>query len=669
MGSGRELIGRQAPRAELARAFADTAIGRGGLVLLAGEAGVGKTRLAIDSLSHSGLLVLGATASPTTSAAFGPIVGVLRAFLRLAPDGLSQDNRLARYLPVLLPELGTPPADVDRTTLFEVVLDAFVAIARCRPTALLLEDLHTADHATLDLLQYVAASLRELPLLVLGTYRTDELRRDHALRRLRAELRRSGGLRELLIEPLGSADTAALAGQILAGRTAPALAAVLHERTEGLPLFVEELVAALQATGRLEPDSSGVWHLLDPAAVLPVPESVRDLVLLRAARLSEAAQAALDVAAVAGVSFDLDLVGQVAGGEGSFDEALAQGLLVETGCGAASFRHALLRDAFYSHIAWPRRRTLHRRLAEVLEHRNAAPKLLAGHWLAAREPERARRALLMAADDARTLHAYSDAASLAQRALELWPAGELEPERMVALDHLGQCAQLSGDLSAATTAWREVADAHHTAGDVRQHAEVQRLELLAVAADEARQADRIDLQARILGLEGDVRARMGNYEVGVKQVRGALALALEHNLSGPAAEVYQRLADALEHAGDYPAARQNYLDAAEFCQAQGAEMAAQLCRACMTVVLRQTGDWDQCAQVCAEVLASAGASAHARSVALGMLGLVRAQRGDAARARPLLLEAAQQARQDRVGGHGATQRLGPGSPGRVGWQR
>ena len=138
---------------------------------------------------------------------------------------------------------------------------------------------------------------------------------------------------------------------------------------------------------------------------------------------------------------------------------------------------------------------------------------------------------------------------------------------------------------------------------------------------------------------------MGQCELGVEQVRAGLALALEHNLSGAAAESYQRLADALEHSGDYPAARHSYLAAADFCQTQGAEAMAQLCLACMTVVLRLTGEWERCAQVCRDVLGSGAATLHARAVALGMLGLVHAQRGEAQRARPLLIESERLAHQ------------------------
>ena len=688
------MIGRAELCGELRQALAEARAGHGGLVLIAGEAGVGKTRLATAALEHTDLLILGVTVGPATASPFGPLVSALRAFLRLVPDALPLDDRLGRFLPVLIPELGPAPADIDRLTLFEVVRSAFAGLARQRASVIFIDDLHEADQATLELLPHLAAALAEVPLLILGAYRTDELRRDHPVRRLRAELRRAGCLRELRLEPLGPTDTAALAAEILRGSVSPALATMLEERTDGLPLFIEELIGALSTAGRLQ-QRAGVWELADPAARLLVPDTIRDVVLLRGAALSEAAREAVEVAAVAGTRFDADLVATIAGGEDLLGEAFAHGLLVEIDPGVAGFRHALIRDAFYGDITWPRRRALHRELAKHLERRGAPPGHLAEHWLAGREPERARQALLLAAQAACQIHAYRDAASLVQRALELWPEGDCEAERLVTLDRLGQCAQLSGDLAAAAAAWREVAEGHQGTNALGAYAETQRrlagvyelqgvweqalaarqaaaagfaangqpgeaaaerlaaathlrsaasfgstLPLLARAAEEAGQAGRIDLQARILGLEGGVRARLGQYEVGVEQVRSGLALALAHNLSGAAAEVYQRLADALEHSGNYRAARQTYLEATDFCQAEGAEATAQLCRACMTVVLRQTGEWEQCAQMCAEVLASSTASAHARAAALGNLGLLRAQRGEAQRARPLLLEAA-----------------------------
>jgi hypothetical protein len=145
-------------------------------VLLAGPAGVGKTGLASEALARSGLRVLRAPAGVPAATAYGPIVGTRRAFLRLAPDGLATAAGLGRYLPALLPELGSPPAEVDRATLFEAIVGAFATIAQLTPTAVFLDDLQDADHATLELLPYLAAATRELPLLLLGAYRAAELR-------------------------------------------------------------------------------------------------------------------------------------------------------------------------------------------------------------------------------------------------------------------------------------------------------------------------------------------------------------------------------------------------------------------------------------------------------------------------------------------------------------
>jgi tetratricopeptide (TPR) repeat protein len=297
------------------------------------------------------------------------------------------------------------------------------------------------------------------------------------------------------------------------------------------------------------------------------------------------------------------------------------------------------------------------------------------------------------------VHAYTDAAKAARRALELWPDGEFELERIAVLDRLGQCAELSGNLVDAGGAWREVQAAHESREDRLPLAEVQRslagvyelqgsweraeaarqmaaagfaalgmpaesaterlaaaihlrlagrftaaLSVLAVANDEAERAARPDLRARMMGLQGNLQARMGQQQPGLERVRAGLALALDHNLSAPAAEVYQRLADTLEHTGDYVAARQTYVTATDFCQTNGAPAMAQLCMACMTVVLRQTGEWQQAGEVCRTVLASEAASTHARSAALCVLGSIYAHQGHAGRARPLLLESVRLAR-------------------------
>ncbi|MBV9894178.1 MAG: AAA family ATPase [Chloroflexi bacterium] len=693
MGMGATLIGREKVCEELGGSIAEAARGHGGLVLLSGESGVGKTRLVKDVLERTPMMAVVVPASPATATAYGPIIAALRGLRRAFGDDALAQNPLQGSLRALLPELGSGPGEVDRAILCEAVRNAFELAGRQEPCLVFLDDLHAADSATLELLPYLATELREATVLIVCAYRSDELGRDHPVRRMRLELRRGGPLREIQVPLLGADKTTALATQLLGERLTDALARLIFERSDGLPLFVEELTAELVSGQRLRQTPNGL-DLAQDAALLLVPETVRDLVLLRAARLEERSRAALEAAAVAGVSFELDLVAELGGGDhDDLDAPLSEGLIVAGESGSASFRHALVRDALYADIPVPRRRAIHRHLAEILSRRRAtSPVVLAEHWLAAREPDRARRALLVAMSEACSVHAYTEAAKAARRALELWPDGE-EVERLWVLERLGHCAQISGNLSQAVSAWRELADAYEKSGASLELADIQRrlagvyelqgawtraltlresaaeafvahdrpadaaterlaaaihlrlagrftaaMTLLATAEEEAKRADRLDLLARILGLRGNLQARLGQIEAGVAVVRSGLAVALEHNLTGVAAEVYQRLADALEQGSDYRAARATYIEAADFCQNQGASATEQLCRACMTVVLRQTGEWQQCIEVSRDVLASGVASTHARTVALGMFGSIHVLQGEPGRGRPLLQE-------------------------------
>jgi DNA-binding CsgD family transcriptional regulator len=687
------LVGRDELRLELAHALRSAKTGRGQLLLLSGEAGVGKTRLATEALAAaSGVRVLTAPAGPQD--AYAPLVAVLRHYRRTSSDASPFEGALGEYLRALMPELGPAPPTTDRATLVEALRVAVETIAARQPIAIFLDDLHESDSATLEVLPQLAAVAELGPLLILGAYRGDEVGRDHPLRGMRTVLRRAGRLHEVHVEPLGPDASAALAEQALGQPLAPTLTDWLFERTQGLPLFIEELAGLLRSS-RAVREMGGRLELAQSSPNLPVPETVRDLVLLRTERLADATRSALEVAAVAGVTFDLDLVARLGGGEQALGEALASGLLVESGERCGAFRHPLIRDVIYADIAWPRRRALHRLLAEQLERGACSAIVLAEHWLAGRELERARDTLLKAAQVAAGVHAYRDAAASARRALELWPEGRDDAERVAVLDHLGHWAQLTGSLTDAIGAWRQVAHAHAAAGNLRAYAVVQRqmaaifelqgvwdaalsareaaanafaqygecgeaaaerlavaghlrsaatfapaLEILEVAAREAAAAGRVDLQARVLGHQGNARTRLGEYDVGLELVRAGLALALEHNQTAAAADVYQRLADSLEHRGDAAGARQAYAAAAEFCQIQGASAVAQLCLACMTVVLRQNGDWIQCERICREVIASSNATGHARAVALGMLGSVLLLRGDVRRARPLVSESA-----------------------------
>jgi predicted ATPase len=385
-----DLIGHRREQAELAQALAAAHHGAGGIVLLAGEAGVGKTRLLEACLDHSGLLALKGQTSEIATAPYGPIAAALRAYPRLHPGGLGSYGPLASYLALLLPELGPPPDQTDPAALAEAICQAFAAIARTAPAVLILDDLQWADNVTLELVPLLASALVRERLLIVGTYRNDEIGRGHPLRRLRNDLRRARLLREIVVEPLDQADTAALAARMFDQAPGPSLATTLYERTEGVPLFVRELAGALALRGRQHLSEAGME--LAPGTDLPIPDTLRDAVLLRLDGLPDPALRLLHLAVVAGREFDLALVAELAGSADGFDALLECGLLVKIEPGRGAFRPALTREAIYGDISWVRRRALHRQMAERLAAAGVAPLVIAQHWLAAKEPDRARAA-------------------------------------------------------------------------------------------------------------------------------------------------------------------------------------------------------------------------------------------------------------------------------------
>jgi DNA-binding NarL/FixJ family response regulator len=680
------LIERESERLWLKGALKEAVTGRGSLVLLAGDAGVGKTSFAEDVLRDADAQLLRGAAGPA-AIAYGPIVAALRDFTRAVPGGLATCGPLQPHLALLLPELGEAVADSDRATLFEAVRCGLVAASAQRPAIILLDDLQWSDETTLELLGALATPLREMPVLIVGAYRSDEMPRAHPLRRLRNELRRNNLLSELTLEPLTEAGTAELAGRELGGKASPALMRALHDRTGGIPFFVEELAAGLEAGGLLQEGSDGLELALD--ADVPVPQTIRDAVLLRAGDLSRPARQTAEAAAVAGTRFEPELIAAL-GLESGLDELIESDLVAERPAGGAAFRHPLARDAIYEDIPWVRRRSLHRDMATAMEKRGDRQAEIAAHWLAAHDGPRALDSLLLAVAELAAVHAYRDAATVGRQALELWPEGERGGARIELLQRHAHMAELAGELTEAARAQREVIAARRSEGAGRALADAERamaaicelqgdreraLAARRVAADayaanglpgeaaierliaagylqsradltgaialaeqaieEAGRAERVDLRARALGLKGVATVKAGGFEEGVETIRGALALALENELTLVAAEVYQRLGTALEIAGDYGGARDALTTAVGFCDAGAGDGMEYTCRGCMAYVLRELGDWDSAAELSRE-LRFPGASPDATLVADGILGSILAFRGNTDESRTLL---------------------------------
>ena len=689
---------------------------------MAGEAGIGKTALVEHVLTEyqragsgkaqrevaaADRLVLRGRAAELDSAAYQPVAELLRPALARVP------GPVPGTLAVVLPELGSPPTEVSIPAIAEAACAMLVTAAAGGLAVAFIDDLQWADQATLDLLPALADAACGKPVLLVACYRNDELPRQHRLRPVRAELRRRRQLAEINLAPLDAAAVRAMLAALLGAAPEPSLTTAVAGRADGIPFAVQELAFALRDTGRLtyhDPALAADTAASRDQAMMPagpvvglagsadaaVPDGVREAVLLRTGRLRPAERSLLEAAAVAGPEFDVDVAAELAGLPAWSDLLAGTGLVTEAAGPRAAFRHALTRDAIYADIPWSRRRDLHRQLAHRLAAAGRSHGLVAAHLLAARDLDEAREALLTEAAAHQSVHAYRDAARALRSALDIWPSGGPEAQRLSAVAELAHCAEMCAEHAEAIALRREIADSCQRAGDQaglaaanrrlalahemlgqwdaalaaremaasafaavgnRAEAAAERLaaavhlrsaaafsaalDLLVTARADAEAAGRTDLLLRIDGHRGNLLARLGRSAEGIGVLREALDRALaqgpDASLAGAAAELQQRLADALEHAGDYQAATAAYASAYQFCDAHGDLATGQVCRACVTVVLFSHGQWNRAAGICADVLDSAASPAHARAVSSGMLGLILAWRGDAVRARPLLL--------------------------------
>lgn len=684
--SAPELIGRRRELAELEAALEAARQKQGRVVLLAGDVGVGKTRLADDALARADFRVLRGRAREGATPPYGPIVSSLRDWARESPSAVRECGPLASHLALLLPELGPAPLEADHELLVVAILDAIVSAAGGRGTVLCLDDVQWADNATLELLPRLADRIVAEPLCVVAAYRSDELGRDHPIRRLRDDLRRARRFHEIRLKPLSRDESGTLLEHALGSAASPELVDLVHDRTQGIPLYIEELAAALGASGQLQSNDHGVG--LVPGETIPLPESVRDAVLLRLDVLSEPARTQLDIASVVGTEFALELVTKLAGEEASFQELVERNLVREVGAGFGAFRNALIREAIRSEITWSRRRSLHRRIAAYMERASAPPEQVAPHWLGANENAPARKALLEIAERSCRLHAYRDAASAMQRALDIWPDGEEEEQRVQALQRLAHCAQVNGQLSDAVRALREVVASDSIDPNHGRRAEVLRtlasayglqgswehalethlesaraferaerhdeaaVEWLAVAgrytattrldralaavrtaSRRAESAQRSDLSVRAMAFEGNLLAMQGEHEAGRDLAQRALTLALESRHTDAASDAYRRLASVLDYSSNYPGARDAYATAVEYCRAQGVDSTARTCLGCMSYIVYRTGDWKRALEVSREVIDDPESPLGSRGIAHAVVGLVRAHRGESRSAR------------------------------------
>jgi len=479
------FVGRESELAALT-ADLDTALdGRGGVVLLGGEAGIGKTRLveelAAAAAGRGALVLWGRCWEGEGAPAFWPWVQVVRAYVQASdPAALREDmgagaSDIAQLVPAVrdrLPDLPAPPAsepEAARFRLFDSMAGFLTAAAGRRPLVVVLDDLHGADAPSLALLRFVGREVEPAGPLVVGIYRDDEVDRTHPLLAALADLTRGQRRRRLLLRGLDQRDVASFVTLEAGMEPPPEVVAAVHQQTDGNPFFVTEIVRLLAGQGRLHAAAGGAGVL---AAGLP--EGVRDVVAARLARLSQPCQCVLEVAAVVGRDFELRVLQPATGLPADrllalLEEAESARVVgaVPEALGRWRFAHALVREVLYEGLPAARRVALHGRAGEALEAVHAGdpgPHLaeLAHHYVAAAPDGQVARAVRVAAQAGRRaldLLAWEEAGTLFERGLAALELDERpdQRQRCELLLGIGEARMAAGDVPAARAAYQRAA--------------------------------------------------------------------------------------------------------------------------------------------------------------------------------------------------------------------
>jgi DNA-binding CsgD family transcriptional regulator len=424
------LVGRSDELARLQAGLALAAEGRSGATLIAGEAGIGKTRLVSEFTNLAGrsgavVLVGGCIDLGDGGLPYAPVIEALRGLVR----GAGEDDLAAVFgqgrseLARLVPDLGPVPEEraselslgSAQGRLFELLLGVFERLADRSPVVFAVEDLHWSDQSTRDLLGFLVRNLREAAVTLVFTYRSDELHRRHPLLPFLAELERSGRVERLELHRFDRAESAEQLRAIAGHDLDTALIESIHARSGGNAFFAEELLVTAGDDGKTA-----------------LPSTLRDVLVARVADLAESTHEFLRVASAAGQRVDPTLLAAAAG----LDEATVYDALREcvgrqilvpdpnAGTERYAFRHALLQEAVYDDLLPGERTRLHSAFARTLEARSAAvlghEAELAYHWYAAHDLPRALDSAVAAGAAAEKGYAFPEALAQYERAIELW---------------------------------------------------------------------------------------------------------------------------------------------------------------------------------------------------------------------------------------------------------
>jgi len=651
------FLGRETELAAMRAATKAAAAGESRIVLVSGDAGIGKTRLvqaacAQAALDRYGTAVGGCLQLGEVPLAYAPVVELLRG-LR---EELGEETFAQLAPPALTALLGGEQTGSGQ--LFTPLLDFLIRLGGIRPWLIVFEDLHWADASTRDLLAFLGRNLRRAAITLVLTYRSDELHRRHPLRPLLGDLERVRDTERIPLTGLSRHDLVDLLIGLGRGDVDLAGVSALLARTGGNPLYAEELVAAAPSAASLHAG---------------LPATLSEVVLTRVGQLSTTTQSVLRKAAVLSTDLDERLLAACCGlPPDEITEALREAVsaqLVVLDGGRCRFRHALLAEALYEDLLPGERQLVHVAAARALEsgtHTPGLPEhvrwtLLAYHWGAAHDLPAAFAASLRAGREGVRVNAHSAAAGHLERALELWDrvpdaAATAGMDRAALLLQTAEAVHFSSAsprqlalVNAAYEALDSTTEPEHRAmvlervahmhwelhreveaaaaftgaaglladrppsperasalaalGQslmLREHPEAEATLREAIACAEPIAAHRAEAHAR--ASLGVVEAELGRVDEGVASMRRALDQSRAHGTPGQVARCHANLVATLLRAGGYDDVVGASVEALEYCAGAGQlEQYGEAINALRIVALTYLGRWSEAIRVDAEL--------------------------------------------------------------------